>query len=90
MVRARAYGAGRRSPLAIGALLQGEVPRKTILGILLVKSVIWAVSLGSGTSGGVLAPIFSPSETTIGTPSATMITAPASRKSHGWVFRYSV
>jgi len=41
----------------IGALLQGEVPRKTILGILLVKSAIWAISLGSGTSGGVLAPL---------------------------------
>ena len=41
----------------IGALLQGEVPRRLILGILLVKSVIWAVSLGSGTSGGVLAPL---------------------------------
>ncbi len=32
-------------------------PRKLILGILLVKSIIWAVSLGSGTSGGVLAPL---------------------------------
>jgi len=41
----------------IGALLQGDVPTKTILGILLVKSTIWAVSLGSGTSGGVLAPL---------------------------------
>jgi len=41
----------------IGALLQGDVPRNLILGILLVKSVIWAVSLGSGTSGGVLAPL---------------------------------
>ena len=41
----------------IGALLQGDVPRKLIVGILLVKSVIWAVSLGSGTSGGVLAPL---------------------------------
>ena len=30
----------------IGALLQGDVPRSMILGILLVKSVIWAVSLG--------------------------------------------
>ena len=29
----------------------------TIVGILLVKSVIWAVALGSGTSGGVLAPL---------------------------------
>jgi CBS domain-containing protein len=28
-----------------------------IAGILLVKSIIWAVSLGSGTSGGVLAPL---------------------------------
>ena len=41
----------------IGALLQGDVPLTTIAGILLVKSVIWAVSLGSGTSGGVLAPL---------------------------------
>jgi CIC family chloride channel protein len=41
----------------IGALLQGEVPRNVIFGILLVKSTIWAVSLGSGTSGGVLAPL---------------------------------
>ena len=41
----------------IGALLQGDVPRKIILGILIVKSVIWAASLGSGTSGGVLAPL---------------------------------
>src|ERR1019366_8348709 len=41
----------------IGALLQGDVPRRIIIGILLVKSIIWAVSLGSGTSGGVLAPL---------------------------------
>ena len=41
----------------IGELLQGEVPRLTIAGVLVVKSVIWAVSLGSGTSGGVLAPL---------------------------------
>jgi H+/Cl- antiporter ClcA/CBS domain-containing protein len=41
----------------IGALLQGDVPKQIILGILLVKSSIWAISLGSGTSGGVLAPL---------------------------------
>ena len=41
----------------IGALLQGDVALKMIAGILLVKSIIWAVSLGSGTSGGVLAPL---------------------------------
>ncbi len=41
----------------IGSLLQGDVPRTTLLGILLVKSSIWAFALGSGTSGGVLAPL---------------------------------
>jgi len=41
----------------IGALLQADVTTKAIAGILLVKSIIWAVSLGSGTSGGVLAPL---------------------------------
>ena len=29
-----------------------------IVGILVVKTLIWALSLGSGTSGGVLAPVF--------------------------------
>ncbi|HMJ07451.1 MAG TPA: chloride channel protein, partial [Pyrinomonadaceae bacterium] len=41
----------------IGALLQGDVPIKIIIGVLVVKSAIWAISLGSGTSGGVLAPL---------------------------------
>ena len=41
----------------IGALLQGQVAGRIIIGLLLVKSVVWSVSLGSGTSGGVLAPL---------------------------------
>ena len=41
----------------IGKLLQGNVSAQVILGILIVKSIIWSVSLGSGTSGGVLAPL---------------------------------
>jgi CIC family chloride channel protein len=41
----------------IQSLLQGDVPRTVIAGVLLVKSAIWIVSLGSGTSGGVLAPL---------------------------------
>ena len=41
----------------IGSLLQGDVPRAVIAGVLLVKSAIWVISLGSGTSGGVLAPL---------------------------------
>jgi H+/Cl- antiporter ClcA len=41
----------------ISGLLQGRETVAVLGGILLVKSVIWAVSLGSGTSGGVLAPL---------------------------------
>jgi chloride channel protein, CIC family len=41
----------------IGGLLQGNVTTHVILCVLLVKWFIWAVSLGSGTSGGVLAPL---------------------------------
>src|SRR5262245_33174364 len=41
----------------IGNLLQGEVASRVIVGILIVKAIIWSVSLGSGTSGGVLAPL---------------------------------
>jgi chloride channel protein, CIC family len=41
----------------IESLIRENAPAKIILGILLVKSVIWSVSLGSGTSGGVLAPL---------------------------------
>ena len=41
----------------IGMLLQGDAPLKIFAGVLLVKSAIWMISLGSGTSGGVLAPL---------------------------------
>jgi CIC family chloride channel protein len=41
----------------IGMLLQGTAPLKIFAGVLLVKSAIWMISLGSGTSGGVLAPL---------------------------------
>ena len=41
----------------IGMLLQGNAPLKIFAGVLLVKSAIWMISLGSGTSGGVLAPL---------------------------------
>jgi len=39
----------------IEKLLRGEATRDFILALLMVKAIIWAVSLGSGTSGGVLA-----------------------------------
>lgn len=41
----------------IAQLLTGEAPMRIIVGVLLVKSVIWAIPLGAGTSGGVLAPM---------------------------------
>jgi CIC family chloride channel protein len=41
----------------IGKLLQGDITWQLLLGILIVKSLIWSISLGSGTSGGVLAPL---------------------------------
>jgi len=41
----------------IDRLLQANPPMRLIAGVLVVKSLIWALSLGSGTSGGVLAPL---------------------------------
>jgi chloride channel protein, CIC family len=41
----------------IARLLQGNVPLALFAGVLIVKSLIWMISLGSGTSGGVLAPL---------------------------------
>jgi chloride channel protein, CIC family len=54
MIFPQALGVGYDT---IGSLLQGDVPFKIIAGVLIVKSLIWAISLGSGTSGGVLAPL---------------------------------
>jgi CIC family chloride channel protein len=41
----------------IAQMVQGQVTIELLLGMLIVKSIIWAFSLGSGTSGGVLAPL---------------------------------
>jgi chloride channel protein, CIC family len=41
----------------IHQMLLGNVTLQMILGLLIVKSIMWAVSLSSGTSGGVLAPL---------------------------------
>ncbi len=41
----------------IAELLQGNAPVKLLVGLIIAKSVMWAFSLGSGTSGGVLAPL---------------------------------
>jgi CBS domain-containing protein len=41
----------------IGSLLKGDAGMHLIVGILLVKTTIWLFSLGSGNSGGILAPL---------------------------------
>lgn len=51
----RALGVGYD---VIGTLLAGRATLSLIVGILVVKTLIWSLSLGSGTSGGVLAPVF--------------------------------
>ncbi len=41
----------------IERLLQGNYAVNFLLGLVFVKGAIWAIALGSGTSGGVLAPL---------------------------------
>jgi chloride channel protein, CIC family len=55
LIQPRALGVGYD---VIGALLTGHATLSLIVGILIVKTAIWSFSLGSGTSGGVLAPLF--------------------------------
>ncbi|HVU17549.1 MAG TPA: chloride channel protein [Candidatus Didemnitutus sp.] len=50
----RALGVGYDN---IQAIIQGHMLGLSLGLLLLVKAVIWSVSLGSGTSGGVLAPL---------------------------------
>jgi H+/Cl- antiporter ClcA len=50
----RALGVGYD---VIGDLLHNHIVLGVAVGLLLVKAVIWVIALGSGTSGGVLAPL---------------------------------
>jgi len=50
----RALGVGYD---VIADLLNNHIALSVALSLLLVKAVIWVVALGSGTSGGVLAPL---------------------------------
>ncbi|WP_158915598.1 chloride channel protein [Caulobacter sp. S45] len=54
LVEPRALGVGYD---VIGDLLTGHLLVAGVLAILLVKATIWLISLSSGTSGGVLAPL---------------------------------
>ncbi|MFC7342987.1 chloride channel protein [Saccharopolyspora griseoalba] len=55
LVEPRALGVGYD---VIEAMLTGHATIALIFGILAVKTLIWSLSLGSGTSAGVLAPVF--------------------------------
>jgi chloride channel protein, CIC family len=54
LISPRALGVGYDS---IRSILQGDLALHVILSLLVVKWLIWAISLGSGTSGGILAPL---------------------------------
>ncbi|ALC12038.1 chloride channel protein [Sphingopyxis sp. 113P3] len=54
LVDAHVLGAGYGS---IQALLDGSLGLRVVLALLIVKGVVWLVALGSGTSGGILAPL---------------------------------
>jgi CIC family chloride channel protein len=41
----------------IHALMLGQILGAALIGLLIAKAVVWSVALGSGTSGGVLAPL---------------------------------
>jgi H+/Cl- antiporter ClcA len=50
----RVLGAGYAT---IQSLLDGHLLLRAVLLLLVVKAVVWLVALGSGTSGGILAPL---------------------------------
>jgi H+/Cl- antiporter ClcA/predicted transcriptional regulator len=54
LLQPRALGVGYDT---IRDLLNGHMIGAFVLGLLVTKAVIWSIALGSGTSGGVLAPL---------------------------------
>ncbi|MBE7941880.1 MULTISPECIES: chloride channel protein [Ramlibacter] len=54
VLQPRALGVGYD---VIGDLLHNHMALDMVLALLAVKAVIWVIALGSGTSGGVLAPL---------------------------------
>jgi len=54
MIDPRVLGVGYDT---IHSMLRGELVGTAIIGLLVVKALVWSIALGSGTSGGVLAPL---------------------------------
>ncbi|MEK6295159.1 MAG: chloride channel protein, partial [Paraburkholderia tropica] len=53
-IEPRALGVGYD---VIGDLLHQHIVVQVAVALLVVKAIMWVVALGSGTSGGVLAPL---------------------------------
>lgn len=54
LIEPRSLGVGYDT---IADELAGNLPMLTLISIFVVKLIVWAIGLGSGTSGGILAPI---------------------------------
>ena len=54
LVEPRVLGVGYDT---IHSLLRGEMIGGVVAGLMIAKALVWAIALGSGTSGGVLAPL---------------------------------
>lgn len=54
LLDSRVLGVGYET---IHGLLRGEILGAALVGLIFAKGIVWAVALGSGTSGGVLAPL---------------------------------
>jgi chloride channel protein, CIC family len=54
IIEPRVLGVGYET---IHSLLRGEIIGAAVIGLLVAKALVWAIALGSGTSGGVLAPL---------------------------------
>ncbi|MDB6137844.1 MAG: Chloride channel core [Verrucomicrobiaceae bacterium] len=54
VIEPRVLGVGYET---IHGLLRGDMIGTVVLGLMVAKALVWSVALGSGTSGGVLAPL---------------------------------
>ncbi len=54
MIEPKVLGVGYNT---IHSLMNGELIGALLIGLLIAKAIVWSVALGSGTSGGVLAPL---------------------------------
>jgi chloride channel protein, CIC family len=72
LIAPRALGVGYD---VIHDLLDGRLLGTMLVGLLLVKAIIWAIGLGSGTSGGLVAPLLLMGSA-LGALGATLFRAP--------------